>query len=271
MTTMNLARSRTALRAALIVCSTLAFIHAAAQPAAAQGKPIEFIIHPLLVQAPLFGASIDLPRLPSAPPISGGGDDGSDVSGSTDVKLNSIYMAGLEVQAERWFGEFNFTLADVSASRNAPRVSLDSDAKLFNARGGVRVGDGLAATVGVRYIGVDLDAVLTLPAIGKTLEGKTKPTLWDPLIGADWRRKLGNHWTVDANFQGGGFGVGADVDVSGEVYADWRIAGPFQIRLGYKALYYKLTVADVSIGSFSRTLVTSQTLHGPVLGLGFTF
>jgi hypothetical protein len=268
---MNLAPSHSSLRSALTLCGILALLLSTTQPAAAQGKPIEFIIHPLLVQAPLFGASIDLPRLPSAPGIPGGGDDGSDVSGSTDVSLNSAYMAGLEVQAERWFGEFNFTLADVSANRQTPRVSLDSNAKLFNARGGVRVGGGFAATVGVRYIGVDLDATLTLPAVGKSIEGKTKPTLWDPLIGADWRSKVGNHLTVDANFQGGGFGVGADVDLSGELSVDWRVAGPFQIRFGYKALYYKLTVADVSIGSFQRTFESKQTLHGPVLGLGFTF
>jgi hypothetical protein len=117
----------------------------------------------------------------------------------------------------------------------------------------------------------DLDATITLPLIGKTLEGKASPSLWDPLIGADWLGRIGNRWTVDANFQGGGFGVGTDVDLSAQATVDWRFAGSFVLRGGYAVQHIKMTLADISIGSFQRTLVSTQTLHGPIIGLGYVF
>ena len=78
-------------------------------------------------------------------------------------------------------------------------------------------------------------------------------------------------WIVDGTFDGGGFGVGTDVDVSGEAHVGWRFLKHIELRAGYSFLYYKLTVADVSLGSFQRTLVSSQSLHGPVVGLGIVF
>src|SRR5207253_3816566 len=58
---------------------------------------------------------------------------------------------------------------------------------IFNAVAGVRLFGGLAATGGVRAVRTKIDATLTLPSLGRTVEGATKPTLWDPLIGVDWR------------------------------------------------------------------------------------
>jgi len=258
-------------RIAGVLACTAAILLAAAPSALAQGKKIKVTIRPLLVQAPIFGASVDLPRLPSAPGTPGGGDDGSEVSGSTDVSLNAAYMAGFELQADRWFAEVNGLWADLSANRTTPRVNIATNTNLFNARGGVRLFGGVGATVGVRYVKVDIDATLDLPAVGKSIHGTTTRTLWDPLIGLDWRQDAGGHLTFGANVQGGGFGVGTDVDVSSQATVDWRVAGPFTIRVGYGLQYYKMTLADVSIGSFQRTLVSKQTLHGPTIGIGFVF
>jgi hypothetical protein len=88
--------------------------------------------------------------------------------------------------------------------------------------------------------------------------------------GIDWRRSPGR-WTFDGNIQGGGFGVGTDVDVSAEFHARWRFVPHVELRAGYSLLYFKLTVADVNIGSFQRTLISRQSLHGPELGPGIAF
>ena len=77
--------------------------------------------------------------------------------------------------------------------------------------------------------------------------------------------------TIDTIFDGGGFGVGTDADVSGEANLDIRVIKHVDLRLGYSYFYYKLTVADASIGSYQRTLVSSQTLHGPIAGIGIVF
>jgi hypothetical protein len=237
------------------------------QPASGtQPRAVEVIVYPILVQAPIFGATIDLPSLPGG----GGGGEGGEQSASTGVSLNSAYMAGVAIHAPRWFAEARGVWADLAASRETPRVSLDTEARLFNARGGVRLAGGLAATGGVRRVSIDLDATLALPALGREISGTTTAVYWDPLVGVDWRQPMGR-WILDANFQGGGFGVGADVDLSGEVHANWRLIPHTEIRLGYTFVYYKLTVANVSIGAFQRTLVSSQTLHGPIVGIGFFF
>jgi hypothetical protein len=235
------------------------------QAPAQSDSSVEVEIYPLLIQAPIFGATIKLPALPSNP-----GGEGGEQSGSTDFTLNSAYMAGLTVRGRQWFAEARGTWMDLSASFSAPRLQVDSKATLFNARGGIRIADGLSATGGVRRVGLTLDTQLSLPALGVSVQGTTKPVLWDPLIGVDWRHRTGR-WVVDGNFQGGGFGVGSDVDLSGEVHASWRGIPHTEIKLGFSVVYYKLTVADVSIGSFQRTLVSSQTLYGPILGFGFFF
>ncbi len=236
---------------------------------AADAADTRVTIYPILVKAPIFGASVDLPSLPSTPGGGGGGESG-EVSGSTDTALNAAYMGGVLVEANRWFVEGAGTWAALTADRSLPRVNIKSETLIFSARGGVRLFGGLSATAGVRRARVDLDASLTLGDSDTLLQGRVKPGFWDPLVGIDWRRSPGQ-WTFDGNIQGGGFGVGTDVDVSAEFHARWRLIPHLELRLGYSLLHFKLTVADVSIGSFQRTLVAKQTLHGPELGFGIYF
>ena len=235
--------------------------------AAPKAKPLRITFYPLLVRAPLFGASVDLPQMP------GGGGEGGDQSGSTDYSFNAAYMAGFAIEAPRWFAEVNGVWAAVSASHSTPLTTVDSDFYFFTARGGVRVYRNLSGTVGVRRVSVGLDVQLTPIATptGAPLRGSAKPGVWDPLLGLDWRASMGKSWTFDALFQGGGFGVGTDVDLEGDFYADWHVARHFDVRLGYTAVYYKLTIEGVNIGALQRTLVTRQTLQGPAIGFGIVF
>jgi hypothetical protein len=265
--------SHRAVKVLLISMLSVATIAVCASPANADPQSggtgdtsTRVTIYPILIKAPIFGASVDLPSLPSP---GGGGEDGA-VSGSTDTSLNGAYMGGVLVEGNRWFVEGFSVWAALSASRSTPRVTIDSDTIFFSARGGVRLLGGASVTAGVRRASIDLHATLALPALERTIEGRTKPGIWDPLIGVDWRRDMGR-WTLDTNLQGGGFGVGADVDVSAEAHARWRVVKHVELRAGYSLLYLKLTVADVSIGSFQRTLVAKQTLHGPELGIGIVF
>ena len=230
-----------------------------------QQKGVEVILYPILVEAPIFGATINLPSLPSG----GGGERGSQ-SSSTDVSLNAAYMAGIDVRTSRFFGELRGQYAALSASRATPLITVDSNTYFFYGRGGVRLFDGFSATGGFRRIQVNLDASLTVGALPNPIEGRTKPVLWDPMIGVDWRQAMGR-WIIETSFEGGGFGVGTDADVDAEMHVGWRIIPHTEFRLGYAFLYYKMTVADVSIGSFQRTLVSSQTLHGPSVGFGIVF
>jgi len=180
-------------------------------------------------------------------------------------------MAGILVESPRWFGEVYGLWAALSADRTTPRIAIDTDTYVLNGMGGVRLFAGFAATAGVRILRTDIDATVTLPALGRTVEGRTKPTLWDPMIGVDWRGSAGDRLIFNAAFEGGGFGVGTDVDLSGDARVRWRPIRHLEIRLGYSVLHFKETIADVNIGALRRTLVVTQTLHGPEIGFGVVF
>jgi len=256
---------------AITVCAALVAVTAAAQDPASARKPepFEVTIYPILVEAPIFGASIDLPAVPSGPG-GGGSEEGSAQSGTTGISLNAAYMAGVVLRADRWFGEIRGTWAALSATRTTPRVSLDSDTTFVSGRGGVRLVDGISVTGGFRRVAVTLDATLTVGLTDRLLQGTTNRVLWDPLVGVDWRHR-GDKLVFEAQFEGGGFGVGTDVDVSGGAHVGVRLIPHTELRLGYTAVYYKMTVANVSVGSFQRTLISSQSLHGPEIGLGIVF
>jgi hypothetical protein len=228
-------------------------------------RPVKVVIYPLLVQTPLFGASLDLPALPGG----GGGEEGGAAGGSTDVSLNTAYLVGVLVEANRVFVEASGTWADVSADRQSPRLTVKTDTLLAQARGGVRLFKGVSATGGVHHVDMDLDATLELPRLGRTLEGSATPGYWDPMVGLDWRGQHGR-WNFQTSFEGGGFGVGTDVDLTGEARADYRL-GWFDMRFGYSVSHIEATILDVSIGQFQRTLKVSQTLHGPNVGVGIAF
>jgi len=263
-TTCTLNRLMTACALVMLGTASYAADGQPAAPAGQTGPGIRVTIYPILVKAPIYGASVDLPSLP------GGGEEGAEQSGSTGLSLNAAYMGGALVEADRWFAEGFGVWAALSATRSTPGITVKSDAYFFSARGGVRLVDGLSATGGVRRVRVDLDTTLELPVSHRTIDGTFETGVWDPMIGVDYRHTRGS-WTFDGNFQGGGFGVGTDVDLSAEVHARWRVVKHVELRAGYSLLYFKLTVADVSIGSFQRTLVAKQSLHGPEVGLGIVF
>jgi hypothetical protein len=255
----------------VIVCSLCGAPAGAAASDEAQPSPpanaksrSHVTVYPLLVQAPIFGATVNLPSRPG----SGGGGGEAEESASTDLSVNGAWAYGVLVQADRWFAEFNGLWADVSAERIAPRVNVDTDTRLYSARAGVRLVGGLSATGGVRRLSSDLQFSLT--GGSTTYTAQTKPVLWDPLVGADWRSEKGP-FRFDASFEGGGFGVGTDKEYAADVHVDWQFVPHVVLRAGYSFFYYKMTIADVTVNSISRTLVSTQSLNGPALGIGFTF
>ena len=69
-----------------------------------------------------------------------------------------------------------------------------------------------------------------------------------------------------AAFEGGGFGVGADIDLGASFSVDWKPIPHFGLTAGYNFLYLKVsdTVA-------SRDLTVKLAAHGPTVGFGLYF
>jgi hypothetical protein len=224
------------------------------QPASAQGpNGWTVAIHPVIGWLPLFGASVDLPSLPEIP-----GDSGA--SATIDTSWDQAYLAGFALQSRHFVAEGEFLWAGLSGTLEAPRVALSSDIIYGEAYAGPRFGD-FAIVGGVRRLAVKVVAEF---AQRPTFE--RKPGVWDPLVGVDYRRTLGRRWNLQITALGGGFGVGTDVDLSGRVKADWTFVPHVGVSLGYQVLYFKLS--DDLLG---RTFKTSQTLHGPIAGVGIYF
>lgn len=232
---------------------------APAQPKQSASDKTEVVIYPFSIWAPLLGISAklpDLPELPSRPPGEGGGS-----SVSTDRSLNAAYGAGFEVESHKWLVAGQLVYAGLSGERSTPRTRATVDLTFGTIIGGRRIVGGLGAVAGVRRLALDIGLELgDLPRFGR------KPGVWDPLIGADWRQRLGQKWMVRATFLGGGFGVGMDQDISFKAMLDWRIVKHVQLNAGWGLLHLKLTD-----GIGDRTFTMNQTLNGPQFGVGIAF
>ena len=232
--------------------------------ALAQDKPPSVVIYPILVQAPIYGATVDVP------PISGGGGGSEGGSSTTNWGFNAAYMGGMELHAKHVFSEVDVLWTKPSASRDiTPRIDVRTDLWSVNLKGGVRVYKGFGITGGARYVTLDLDATMEFPESGVTLDGSSKRSRWLPFAGADWRGLVARKWTVTLSGDGGVSG-GDDTSVRLKARADWQPIPHLSIRLGYQMLHLSLG-ANATLGGVSRSWTTSQTLHGPEFGLGIAF
>lgn len=212
-------------------------------------------VYPVLAWLPLtINIDVDIP------PVSGGGDGG----GSGDIldsRFDGAFFGGIAATNNVWRIEGYGLWAGVGGDRpDRPFLQVDVDLLYGDAKVGRRIGPDLYIKGGVRRLAFDYDVTLgDLPRLSR------KPGVWDPLIGVGWHR-VGDTVEWHANFDGGGFGVGADVDLGASVRVDWKPIPHFGLTAGYNFLYMKVsdTVA-------SRDVTLKLTLHGPAAGIGFYF
>jgi hypothetical protein len=211
-------------------------------------------IYPVLVWVPL-GIDINV----SVPPIDGGGGGGG--GDIIDGRFDGAFLGGFSVSKGLWRVDADGLWAAVGGDRpDNPKFTVDLDAIYFHATGGVRVYKALYVTGGVRRYALRYDV-----KFANQPNFSRKPGLWDPLIGAGVHH-AGKTFEVHATFDGGGFGVGADVDISAAFRVDWKPIPHFGLTGGYSYLYFR---ASETIAS--RTFTFKQTLHGPIAGVGFYF
>lgn len=234
-----------------------------ATPASAPA-PVKVAIYPLLVQAPIYGATMNVPSVPGG----GGGSEGG--TASTDVSVNSLYMGGAEVYAGRVFGEFDIFHTKPSASHDiTPRIDVSSDIWAVSLKGGYRLYKGLGVTGGARRVSTGIDTTMEFPQSGVTLNGSVDRANWSPFVGVDWRGELSRKWTVDLSADVGGMGVDGSQQRL-RARADWRPIPHVAIRGGFQVLRLELG-ATATLGGVQRTWSTVQTMYGPEIGFGIVF
>jgi hypothetical protein len=225
------------------------------------------IIYPIFAWAPVLGADIKLPEIPSGPGGGGGSGGGIIPEGSTSGNFNGAAFVGAEVLKSKWSLTANALYAGMSGDRTSPKVHIGLDV-IF---GGIMVGrqlllNGLSLEGGFRRLALNISGtVLDYP------EAHRKPGVWDPLIGATYRRQLSKKWRLNGHFDGGGFGVGCDYDLVEGGRADWRFAKHFGMTMGVAAFQFKISNTILDETRLRKTLTLSQTTWGPEFGFGIYF
>ncbi len=243
----------------------LAFLFGAA-PLLAQGasgqKPATddanwSAIYPVLGWIPLYGLDLNLP---SGPPCTDCSPDPTTGSASSSG-LSSAWFAGLRLEIGRLEVTGAFNYAGLSAERQNPLFKADVQLYTAAILGGVRVYGPLFLEAGGRYHALDTAFnILTFPEID------WKPGRWVPAVGVTFRPALSKGWRLYSHIDWGGLGVHNADTVNGEARIEWRPITHLAITGGYG--FGKVTIDDTIR---NRPIHLSQTLHGPVLGIGIPF
>jgi hypothetical protein len=241
---------------------------AASDPVLAQSTPSSstsqddgwrFAIYPVLAWLP-YNANIDV----NLPPGGGGGGGGG--GGQEAATLNShfdgAFLAGFSATNGVWRIDTDGLWASIGGDREPklPNLSVDVDVIYGHASVGHRIAPDVFVTAGIRRIALKYDVTL-----GALAPFTRKPGVWDPLVGIAWHRE-GKHLEWHGVFEGGGFGAGSDVDLSGTFRLDWKPVTHFGLTGGYSLLYFKVS-QDVA----NQTFIAKNTFSGPIVGIGFYF
>ena len=233
------------------------------QPASAADPGWEVEIAPIYVWAPIYIGKVTAPTFPGLPLPPGGGDR---PSGETDASFNGAAMAALRVEKGRVMVRGNLVWAGLSGERERPSLKVSGNVIYGELLGGVEVVKHLYIEGGVRRLAVDVSAkVLDYPEVSR------KPGVWDPIVGLTYRAPLGEHWLLTMHGDGGGFGVGSEVDANAVITLDWRMASHFGLTLGYGLTYFRIEDTILDSTQLERTLELGATFHGPIVGFKLLF
>jgi hypothetical protein len=222
----------------------------------------KFIVYPVYAWVPFFSTSVTLPTIPSPP----GGGGPVTPEGTTSGSLNGAAFAGAEIYKGQWSGMFTFLYAGLSASRTTPRTTLTADFIYGQAMVEHEVYKGLSLGGGFRRMALDLTATVgDYPSVSRT------PGFWDPLLSATYRKQLNRKWRVSGHMDGGGFGVGSDLDIGAAASADWRFAKHFVLTMGGAYLHFESSNTILSDTALRKTLTIKPTMYGPTFGIGIYF
>jgi hypothetical protein len=218
-----------------------------------KGYGWDIVIYPALAWAPVFGAGITLPPVPSNPIAPA-------PSASVSSSFNGAYFGGARIEKHKWSADLLFMWAGLSAKRETPLANVNLDVVFGHVLGEREVLPGLYVGGGVRRLALDITASV------ETESASRSPGFWDPLISVTYRRRLGKKWRILVHGDGGGFGAGSDVDVTATGRAEWQFARHFGITMGYGGIHLsERSTVD------KKTLTISPTLHGPIFGFGIFF
>ena len=183
--------------------------------------------------------------------------------------LDFAFMTGFAATSDRWVIDGVFDFADLGRDVELvtiqafpgvdPNVSLDAKQTIVHGSLGYRVTDNVDLLGGFRgyYLSSSIDA--NVGQIASTSVG------WvDPIVGARYRRALGEKWRIGLRGDVGGFGVGSEFAWYVNAFASRQFTDLVALTFGYRVWDFERQ-GDQEIVEFDATLA------GGAIGLTFSF
>jgi hypothetical protein len=241
---------------AIVVATAGSALAQGAPPAGNQSEGWRFSVYPILAWLPTnIGLEVNVP-------VDGDGGGGGIEHGEiVDSRFDGAYLAGFSATNGTWRVDADGLWAAVGGDRpDLPNLTVDVDFIYGRAAIGRAFYKDLYVTAGVRRLALKYDI-----RIGDVAPFTRKPGLWDPLVGVAWHR-VGDTLEFHGLFDVGGFGVGSDIEIGALFRLDWKPVRHFGLTAGYN--YLRLEFKHELAG---KTLEATQTLSGPVVGIGLYF
>jgi len=219
-------------------------------------------VYPVYGWLPVFGAELRLPEITNPPPCDGCGDGRPIIpGGSVSSTFNGAAFAAVLVE-NRWVqAEVNFLYAGLSADRERPNLRVKATTSLGGAHLGVRVAPDFFLSGGVRRVALNIKASALVFD-----EVQWKPGVWQAVAGASYTPWLSSRWRLLAQADYGGIGDDDHSSYTATASLEWHPLSHLAINMGYGVRGF------TSNGILrERPIHVEQTLHGPILGIGFPF
>ena len=239
----------------LVVSAGCVLVFGGSASAQSQSEDWKFNVYPVLAWVPTtIGIEVNVP-------IDGAGGGGGIAGDILDSRFDGAFLAGFSATNGTWRIDTDFLWLAVGGDRpDLPNLTVDADVIYGHGAVGYKIYKDLFVTGGVRRFALKYDIrIADLPDFSR------KPGLWDPLVGVAYHH-VADKFEAHALLDVGGFGVGSESEVGAAFRLDWKPVRHFGLTAGYN--YLRFNFEHEAAG---RTFEATQTLSGPIVGIGLYF
>jgi hypothetical protein len=197
--------------------------------------------------------------------LGGSGSSGGGFTGETS-------LSGFLGHFEAHHGPWSFALAPIFANVDATGsgsggvdAAVSIHAQIHEGFVAHDLGRSWDCFAGARYYELDTSVDLSLGGVPAGSLGNNHAWV-DPIVGVRYHGQFGEHWSVNARGDVGGFGVGSEFAWNASALVGYHFNSCCAAQLGYRALS-----VNFASGSGTDRLAYDLTMAGPIIGVSFAF
>lgn len=193
-------------------------------------------------------------------------DDGGD--GIFEISALTGFLGNFEAHRGPWSFVFApiFIHVEMDGDQSgAADADVEIDAQVHEGFVAHEIGGAWQWLAGARYY--ELDAELDLSVGGVPTGSEDAITSWvDPIVGARYRGRFGEDWSLNGRADIGGFGVGSDFAWNASLLVGYHFSSCVGAHVGYRALSL-----DFEDGTGGDHVEYNLSMYGPIIGVSFAF